>query len=159
MASKRQVAFGIAKRRVWLVLSAVLFGLGCGGGPKGDISGKVTYLDKPLPSGSVTFLDSAGHAVGSSPISTDGSYSINGVPVGPMKILVTTPADFSVNPKSKGGAAKGKKPIKSDPAPSKSKGPPPIPPVAIPDKYSMPDRSDLTFTVQPGQQEFDIHLK
>jgi hypothetical protein len=96
MMTRVQEMFGIVRQRIWLVLPAILICLGCGGkGPTGDISGKVTYLDKPLPSGSVTFLDAGGKAVGSSPISSDGSYSAGGVPVGPVKILVTTPAGFS----------------------------------------------------------------
>jgi hypothetical protein len=146
MIKKRaKVVFGIPRRRIWLVLLAMLFSLGCGQGPRGDISGKVTYRGKPLPlASSVTFLNVENNQVGSSMISAEGTYSMANVPAGPVRITVVTP------PPLKGaGRRKGRK-----------KGaPPPPPPMVVPVKYGDPNQSGLTYTVEPGKQEFDIDLK
>jgi hypothetical protein len=150
-----------------MVLLAALLASGCGG-KKGDVSGTVTYQGKPLPSGTITFLDARNEAVGSSPI-TDGKYTIYQVPVGPVKVLVTTPPPLPPNlrppPPNPAREAMREAMIKKKTG-GKSSAPPPAPsddrpppPVRIPDKYGLADQSDLTYTVQPGKQEHAIDLK
>jgi hypothetical protein len=171
MKKRAEAVLGIPSRWIGLVLPAILFSLGCGG-PTGDVSGKVTYLGKPLPEGSVTFVDAENRVVGSSPLSTDGDYSVIKVPAGPVKITVTVTGPPVPWGKGKGKGIDNSKsklvyppkgatpPEGGNPEAPKWKVLSPRPPnVAIPDKYKMPDQSGLTYTVQPGKQEYTIDLK
>jgi hypothetical protein len=137
-----------------LLCLAALALAGCGPAA-GTISGKVTYKDKPLPGGSVTFLTSD-QKVKSATIGTDGTYQIAGVTVGPAKIGVSPPAAPTALPKGMkmdaskmGGAPEG----------SAVALPPDTKPVALPPQYQDPAKSGETYTVTAGKQEHDIHLK
>jgi hypothetical protein len=108
---------------------------GCGSpAPTGDVSGRATYNNQPLPSGTVAFYGADGR-VESSLISAKGEYHIPFAPCGEVRITVQTP------PASTGGGA--------------GRG---IPTIEIPKKYSAREESGLTFTVNPGEQSFDIKL-
>jgi hypothetical protein len=143
---------------LWLVLLVVLAESGCGA-KRGDVSGTVTYQGKPLPLGTVTFMDAKNESLGSSPI-TQGKYAIAKVPVGLVKVIVSTPPPLT-----------GKDPphplFKAKPraeSPKKAKRgerltPDPGSVISIPDKYRSPDQSDLTYTVTPGENTFEIELK
>ena len=123
------------RRIVFLVLLAVI---GCGGNKnEGEVSGTVTYQGKPLPIGTVSFLDSSNLLLGSSTIN-DGTYAIPvpKVPIGAVKITVTTPRKLR---KSKRGET--------------------IEVIPIPDKYGKADSSGLTYTVKPGPNEYNIELQ
>jgi hypothetical protein len=74
---------------------AVAFGLlaalataGCGKG-RGQVSGTVSYLGRPLPDGTVLLLASDGQAY-DAPIGPDGRFTITGVPPGEAKVAVTS---------------------------------------------------------------------
>jgi hypothetical protein len=154
MRKRVEAMFGMPPLRTGLVLSALLLCLGCGG-PKGDVSGKVTFRGKPLPAGSVTFFSSEGQVVGSSQISHEGDYAMTRLPAGPVKISVTAPLTIpnpAAPPPPKGG--KKKKDIKglSEEMRSNIR-------LDVPAKYRMPDQSGLTYTVQPGAQEHSIDLE
>jgi hypothetical protein len=161
MMKRGETAFGIQMCRTWLVLPSLLFSLGCGD-PKGEISGKVTYQDKPIPGGTVTFFGAEDRVVGSAPISAEGIYSVAKVPAGPVKITVTAPTIVTRDPKAPplsplptGKGTARRKAIEKrerDMWESNIR-------MDIPAKYSMPDQSGLTYTVQPGKQEYPIELK
>jgi hypothetical protein len=146
----------LPRLRIGFVLLLALIGSGCSR-PKSEVSGTVTYQGKPVPIGTVTFLDANNKAVGSSAIA-NGKYAMIKAPEGPVKILVTTPPPppggaASVSAILKKGTLKGKT-LPSD-LPSE---PPPVP-IAVPAKYGIVDQTDLTYTVQPGAQEHAIELK
>jgi hypothetical protein len=126
----------------------VLAVLGCGGNKNEcEVSGTVTYQGKPLPMGTVSFLDSSNQWLASSPI-TKGKYTIKGkVPVGPVKITVTTPG-------SSPGKFGGRRPNVG----AKNKFGEPLEVIPIPAKYSSAGSSGLTYTVQPGPNEYNIDL-
>jgi hypothetical protein len=119
----------------------VLAVLGCGGNKnEGQVSGAVTYQGKPLPIGTVSFLDSNNQPLASAAIN-DGSYAIPAkVPVGPVKVIVTTP-----------GRASGRI--------GKKKSGESVTVISIPAKYGSADSSGLTYTVKPGAQTHDIDLQ
>jgi hypothetical protein len=133
------------QRRLWPVFLVVLASCGCGGNKEGKVSGTVTYQGQPLPYGNVTFVDSSNHLLASSVINK-GNYAMGKVPVGPVKITVTTPADPSKTIK------------KSSPEMQRKVARRPNP-IAIPAKYGNPDQAGLTYTVQPGKQEHNINLE
>ena len=93
----------------WSRVAAVAFAVGaafvlsgCGGTT--TVSGKVTHDGKPVVWGGVTLVD-AGGTYHSGTIGLDGTYRIDNVPTGPVKIGVTSPKP----PDEKGGkGGKGK---------------------------------------------------
>lgn len=138
-----------------LCLAGMFFLVGCGAS-KTKVTGKVTLAGKALVFGSVTLVDGTG-MYHQGDIGLDGSYSIEGVPTGPVKIGV-----FSPNPHAQArGADKGKSaPDPNDPREKfiasqggkKDAGPPKqLPPAGawfpIDNKYTDPANSGLTGTV------------
>ena len=139
-----------------LILAGLVALSGCG--PKvGSITGTVTYKGKTLPSGTVSFLG-ANNEVMSSPIASDGTYTIPKVSVGQAKVTVSMPItpivpnNMKMDPaKMKGGA---------DPTGGTGTSPtaPAGPKMKIPPHYQNPETSKLTFDVNPGPQSYDIKL-
>ncbi len=133
---------------------AVLLLAGCGSG-SGSISGKVTYKDKPLSGGTVTFMTSD-QQVKTAVIGSDGAYSIPKLTTGPAKIAVMPvvplppmmPGGMAMDPGKMGVPEEN---IAPPPAADKS--------VAIPEHYKDPEKSGLTYTVTAGNQEHNIELK
>jgi hypothetical protein len=123
---------------VCLVAGLTVALAGCGGASKATVSGTVTYKGEPLPAGMIAFLGKDNKAA-SGAIEPNGHYSVQGVPVGPVKISVTPP-----------------------PAPLRDSKPPEGMPVSktvsIPDHYKDPEKSGLSYTVKPGPQEHPIDL-
>jgi hypothetical protein len=138
-------------------LCAILLTAGCGG--KGAVSGKVLYQGKPVPAGTVSFILEGG-GVMSSPIEEDGSYAIQNVPPGQLKITVETE---SARPPSGQGERGGKgapdfmmKFIKEKDPKVAERGKRYM---RIPEQYSDPGHSNLAYEVKSGKQEHDIDLK
>jgi hypothetical protein len=141
----------------WMGLLALVLSLsvaGCGAG-KGSVSGKVYYKDAPLKGGTVTFLapDKQSYLA---EIQEDGSYLIDKLPNGEVKIIVETE---SLKPPS-ANVLKNKPPADATGAYK--------PPdyaarakrfVPIPERYSDPDQSGLKYTVTRGKQNFDIKME
>lgn len=120
----------------------VLAGLGCGG-KKATVTGQVTYRGAPLPSGSVSFFDAKKEIVGTATIA-NGTYSIDNVPVGPVKISVTTPVVRLAD--------------RRHPPPKDMPGGQLAPSVPIPPRYANPEQSGLAYDIQPGEQQHKIDL-
>jgi hypothetical protein len=120
--------------------------------PKGNIGGKVIFDGSPLPSGKVTFICEGGDKPVLMADIRDGKYELKGLPVGPVKITVAT---YKPSPKvdRPPGLGPTRRPDTDDM--------PPVSPekfVAIPVRYSQAETSGLTYTVKPGDQEYDIPL-
>ena len=114
--------------------------LGCGPGgnelPMGDVSGKVSYKNQPLKSGTITFVHERGRPYSGE--ITDGAYKLRAA-VGKCRVAIVS--------REPGGA-----PVKDKPgmtAPGKS---------LIPEKYENPDMSGLTCDVQAGPNQKDFEL-
>jgi hypothetical protein len=133
------------RRFPFLVLLAVI---GCSANKnEGEISGAVTYQGQPLPQGSVSFFDSNNKYLASSAI-VNGTYATSAplkVPIGPVKITVTTPSSSSGGRRSK--------------SVTKSKSGETISVISIPGKYGSADQSGLTYTVKPGANTYNIELQ
>jgi hypothetical protein len=149
-----------------LCLCAFLLTAGCGG--KGAVSGKVLYQGKPVRAGTVSFVLEGGGVV-SSLIGEDGSYTIQNVPPGTVKITVETASARPLFVQDSGQERRGQKKAPDSEAPefmmkySKEKdsrvaerGQRYVP---IPEQYSDPAKSNLTYVVKSGKQEHDIDLK
>lgn len=147
---------GIRRWAVVLAFAASVAVAGCGA-TTGKVTGKVTYKGSPLKGGNVTFLTPDGKKPVSSVIGEDGAYTVEGVPVGEVKITVETKSlkqqanHPSYQPPPGMTPPGGYKP--PDPAEALKHY------VEIPEGYSNPDTSGLTYTVKPGSQPHDIELK
>jgi hypothetical protein len=119
-----------------------LCALGCGG--SGNVSGKVYYMDAPLPAGKVVFQQ--GNVFVHADIKSDGSYDAVGVPRGEVKVGVLPPAKEIALPIKKGAKDDAPKTAKNAPAKFSA-------------QYSDPAKSGLTLTVTKGDNPpFDIKL-
>jgi hypothetical protein len=135
----------IGKRR-FLPCLLVILPAGCGPA-KGDVAGKVTYQGKPLVLGSIQFTGSDNQPR-QSWIDQDGTYLCKDVLAGENHILVV-----SIDPRMMVRRDKKMKPIEEPKVDPKLWFP-------IPSKYSDPQKSDLTFTVEGGKTNtYDIDLK
>ena len=142
----------------FLVFTAAFGAAGCGAAT-GAVSGKVSYKDKLLKGGNVTFVSLEGKPSASTSIKEDGTYSIPNAPTGKVKICVETE---SLNPAGKIKAPRYSPPPGAqapagfdtgDPADMAKRF------VAIPGRYANPDTTDLAYEVKGGSAEYNIELK
>jgi hypothetical protein len=132
----------------------MLVSVGCGT-KTGTVSGKVTYNKvNRLPGGMIIFFASDGEIVRSK-IAEDGTYTATNVPVGSVRVAVAARrpplrglARFHRSPFPKAEEAK------AAPAEETEKKY-----VTLPARYTNPDTSHLTLTVEPRDQKFDVDLK
>jgi hypothetical protein len=155
-------SLGLRCRWLTVVAAVVLAGVaGCAG--KATLTGTVTYKanGKKLMSGSVMAL---GHdnVPRYGTINPDGSYAIDGVPLGRVTLTVTSP-----NPKGDGAARRrGPTGIVSAEDRSRSSAEAAAVPdeavkgwFAIPDRYALPDTSGLKAVVRRGKNSHDVVLE
>jgi hypothetical protein len=114
---------------------------------RGDVSGKVTYQDRPVVFGTVLIQGSDGNARQGN-IERDGSYTVRGLAIGEARVAVNSP-----NPK---GIV-----LVPNKDPNKKQEPYPDAPgwFAIPARYENQDTSGLTITVKGGSNTIDLELK
>jgi hypothetical protein len=140
--AKRQFVFRFGVLGVFGFACLALAGCGAG---TGDLSGKVTFNDKVVRSGTVTVAASDGTSQ-SGPIQDDGTYFVQGIPSGEVKIGVASPDPRTIK------VAQRKKEEK--PAAADASGW-----FAIPPKYAEAKDSGLTTTIKSGKNEFNLELK
>jgi hypothetical protein len=127
-----------------LILGASGCGLAYGG--VGQVTGTVTFKGKPLTSGDVLFVSEDGKkhwAV----LGPQGVYTIKNVPTGLAKIAVVPRSRVPDGLMGTPGKGRAGKPRPANPY------------TDIPARYKSPEKSGLTYTVEPGRQTFDIPLK
>jgi len=161
-----------AKRRAVVVLLALFVFLpatGCGG-KKGSLKGTVYFKDKPMPGGQITFVPTEGGGGGTATIDPkDGTYSIDKLSLGKMKVIVQPVATTSIPPGGgRGGPRKDAfSPPKDAPIPDDIRdkfGPGKDPskdlgkPVPVDKKYQSADTTPLTVTVEKGEKTEDIKV-
>ena len=127
---------------VFILLFSV-FGMltGCGASNESTVSGKVTLDGQPLERGTVTFHPVAGGPAAYGQIQANSSYRLKtgsaaGLALG--KYVVTVVATES--------------PKLSEEAGEK------IPPLLTPERYGEVKRTDLEFTIRPGDNTIDLAL-
>lgn len=148
-----------------LVCGVLLLPSGCGPNYKarGVVKGKVTTGKKPLTTGTVMFYGKNG-ITASAHIDTQGNYEMNDAPLGECMVTVTVealPPNSSVQARLKGGGPKMPGEMKNPEAESPAlPSAPSVPKEVVPinSKYSKTETSGLTFTVEKGEQTFNIDL-
>jgi hypothetical protein len=140
--------------RTLFVLTAGLAFAAGGCGPRtADLTGKVTFDGKPVVFGNVVLIGADG-ATRYGPLQPDGSYRVDKVPVGPAKVMVSSPPPPGAGPPQEMTAidrekAAGAPPVPVDQTLAKNWFP-------IPSKYGNPAESGLTVNVDGNS--FDIPL-
>jgi len=123
---------------------------GCGAGG-GTVTGRVSYRDQPVTSGTV-LLYTEGGAVHSCLIGADARYCLTDVPLGAARMAVVTHGEVPAGLQS--APPKGHPPY-----PGVEAAPPRCPHVLIPARYADPDSAGLRLTIRAGEQAFDIALQ
>lgn len=147
-----------ARTRIQFLLIAVLFGtVGCSS--SGTVSGKITYQNSPVKGGTIIFVTADGSQF-SGPINEDGTYKVEKVPKGDVKIIVETSslaqrATQKLNAPPEGQQVPGAKSDKQqfDPAEAQRRYTP------IPGNYERADSTPLKLAVKGGAQTHDITLE
>ncbi len=132
---------------VTVLLAGLVLAGGCGPGAKEFtvLSGRVTIDGAPVKVGVVNVVSDDDIVRTSSDIAPDGTYSIVGAPVGPVKLSVST-EDFRL--------------ILPEPGPGAGAQPRANPLyTATPKKYEKFETAELATTVARGKATFDIELK
>jgi hypothetical protein len=127
------------------------------------VKGKITFSNRPITSGTISFISDDNKHTGAGPIKQDGTYTVNDAPVGNVKIVVTVPRQM---PMMGGrGGSNMPKPPKDSKMPAEMIPPDWTEPKApagnqtpVPEKYTKADSTPLTYTVTAGEQTHDINL-
>ncbi|MFQ3592330.1 MAG: carboxypeptidase-like regulatory domain-containing protein [Gemmataceae bacterium] len=149
---------------VGIVLLTFVTLTGCGPAT-GELTGMVKSGSKLVVSGSVTAVGSDNIPHGA-PIGADGRYRLSGLPLGDVKLLVSSPNPAGRNqgrPEAgKGGGRGGRGKEGRQPPPSET---PPLDPEVvkkwfpISEDYGDLAKTTLRATVKPGSTTHDIELK
>jgi hypothetical protein len=127
--------------------------------PRATVHGTVSFGNQKLTGGTVSFFGGPS-VVGTGTIKSDGTYTVLDAPVGETTVTVTTPKR-AMGPMAGGGKAPpGSKGMPKEfipPGASEGAGPVNTGPPA-PEKYADPEKSPLKFTVQKGDNTYDITL-
>jgi hypothetical protein len=130
-----------------VVLLSLLFCAGCGQ-KTGTLKGKVTLNGTPLPSGTVTVYGGKNDSITrNGEISSDGTYRIDKVPVGKVKITVSSAETPDLG--QLGGAEVDVKDAKALNKPQQGGKKKAVP---IPGKYGNNESSGLTAEVKSGEE-------
>jgi hypothetical protein len=137
-----------AVRGGWGLLLALAL-TGCG--RVGQVSGKVSYRDQPVPDGTVMLLASDGR-VYDGQIQADSTFAIAAVPAGVAKVSVTS-MTLAGQAEKTGLGQKDTRGSRHMAATGLARS-------RLPMKYSDFDQSGLTVTVEKGQTAtLDLRLK
>jgi hypothetical protein len=140
------------KRTVgWLLLSILVL-TACGCSRTATVTGKVTYQGRPVVHGFVTFL-SAQETARSGVIQPDGSYTVENVPLGRMRITV-----FSRNPAKGRSTVRVEQPAETGDKKAGSGKPTVAGWFPLPPKFEAVATSGLTCTVDARTMRHDLEL-
>jgi len=119
------------------LLVCVCWCTGCGSGepPTGSIAGKVTFKGQPLTTGVITLVNEEAGLGASGELDVSGNYRIESIRTGQYKVAVHNPPP----PPESGAVPKNWK-------------------LSIPEKYQDVETSELTATVNEGENTADFGL-
>jgi len=154
-----RVLFQVVRAFAGVGLFALVALAGCdsGPGPRAPVKGTVTFNDRPLTAGTISFFGPK-NRVGSAPLMEDGSYEVLDAPVGEVTITITIP---ELSTGGIVGVPAPSKPVPGLPAspdqdPGKKR--PGTVVVDIPQQYKKQETSPLKYTVNKGSNDYDIVL-
>lgn len=116
------------------------------------VVGKVSYRGKPVTSGVVVFIDTAGRATMPASVQGDGSYRIKVAPLGAVKVSFDNLAPPPV-PKLPPASPAAEDPEIEQMAKAHENY------TSTPAKYKDPAASGITFDLKPGENVCNLDLK
>jgi hypothetical protein len=144
-----------------LALAALAALPGCSA-PRSRVHGTVKYQGKPLAGAVLTFFG-PDNMVYSADTRPDGTYAIEGVPRGAIRVSVQVPPprpkprpDPDFVAKARKGAAPAAGAKADSPAPPASDMPPRV---NLPTPYGDPNTSGLAFELKEADQDYSPELK
>jgi hypothetical protein len=163
---KRQVAM---RYRLGILLFAPLALAGCGEGTA-ELTGQVRLEGRPLSRGTVTAFTADGR-IFPALIDRSGHYQITGLPVGPVRLAVSThppiPPSFGLPqqlppsqdaPRLEGPFGDPAEVVGPANRPDPETGFPSGP--SLPEHYNHPEQSGLAYRIPgPGTHVYDLHLR
>jgi len=154
-------------RLCWLRFVPVcllVLAVGCGGRRTSvdyaEVSGTVKYKGKPVTGGRVTFITTQGGFTGSGDLDEKGHYTAK-APVGEVQISVDNRmlgGAAAVQGRRGGAGGPAKKPMLKRPDDTEGAHAMKGTYMSIPEKYTDPTTSGLTYTVKSEAQTHDIDL-
>jgi hypothetical protein len=139
-----------------LALGLASLAAGCDGGGTADATGTVLYRGKPVTAGTVVMVGPDGRAA-MGEIGGDGSYRIEGVAAGAVKVGVSVPLPDSWTSEGQAGR-RGVRDRQGVHAPARPT-PPTSPKEAVPLTYGDPDTSGLQAELRPGSNRHDVTIE
>lgn len=143
---------------VAVVIAVLLVVPGCGV-PRARVHGTLKYEGKPLGGAIITFF-SADNATFTARTRSDGTYQVDRVPQGTVRVSVQIPKR---RPKPRPDPASVQKANKEAGLKSwqerKQLEEPSSPRIKLPDRYGNPETSDLSFELKELDQDYSIDLK
>ena len=127
-------------------------------GTGAELNGRVTLDGKPLELGMVLFLpqsDVAGNGGVTAQISKEGTYSVNNVPIGSVRVVVKTSHLKGMIMAGKMAPQKSAQPVKGMSAPTGV----PSTILLAPADYEDPAKTPIKITVEKGIKTFDVEMK
>jgi hypothetical protein len=146
-----------------LLIGLLAASAGCGVNYKAKaiVKGQVVFFDKKLTAGTVSFQTADGRS-GAGNIDFNGNYTVTDAPIGQCKVTVAVPRLSGMPPGMRGPAKPpGNMPPMRPPGGADTDEASLIDPgkiVQIPGKYASVDTSGLSFTVEKGEQTYNITL-
>jgi hypothetical protein len=140
----------LIRRRCAIALGLLLFA-GCSAA-KGSLSGTVTYQDRPVVYGTVFAVCTDG-ITRSADIQPNGSYRLENLPIGEVKLAVLSPEPPKNAAHERRGDRSGRGKTAPIPTVDRSKW------FKIPEKYSDPRLSSLATTISAGHSTFELQLQ
>lgn len=125
-------------RVVLLICACWLIGCGPKGPATGSVQGTVTHNGQALTVGTVTLMNPETGIGGSAELDATGSFHIESLRTGTYRVAIQPPAA---------------------PSPEETAAGATVEPLDIPAKYQSPDTSELTATVNVGNNTVDLDLK
>ena len=151
--------FPLVVKSIRVPVTLLFFIAGCGGGggdgysgPRGQVSGKVTFEGKPIPEGSTVLFQASvkgASYTATGAIKAGGEYELK---YADGAMLPAVAYQIQIQPPSSGAAS-----ASSDPA-GLAKISTEAPPPPFPAKYSLTAK-ELSFTVKEGKNSADFELK
>ncbi len=138
----------------------VLTMVGCGDPNVGTVSGKATYQDKPLPTGTKVFFERSGTGyVAAAQVDETGAFQLKkkgstSIPIGEYTVYVGPPESNL----SQSEFYKLKRKVDAE-FRKNGKKPPPSPDWVLPENYYSPNSSPLRQSVIAGPNEIKLVLE
>lgn len=133
------------------LLALMLIAAGCSSNAPATVTGKVTFKNEPVITGTVTIVAGDKTAIGG--ISPDGTYTVMDAPTGKVKIAVSSPKP-ATGPNVPREVVRGRN--RSD-----QTAQPQVDPNkwrALPDTVANPDTSGIETELKGGSQTYDINI-